>query len=62
MFRDSEYFRQRADEERKAAVNSAHPTARERHVQLAEAYERQVRTFEALERRSALHLVDEAKI
>jgi len=33
------YFNRRAQEERKAAMRAAHPTAREAHVAMAERYD-----------------------
>jgi hypothetical protein len=59
MCLNCDYLKRRAEEERNAAIVSAHPRARQCHIDLAEAYERQVRTFAAEERRSALHLVSE---
>jgi hypothetical protein len=52
------YFIGRALEEWMAAVKAAHPIARRRHVELAEAYEDRVRTMAAVERRSLIRLVD----
>lgn len=40
---DGEYFSRRAQEEREAAIKTAHPGARQTHLELAEAYERSAR-------------------
>lgn len=54
---DCAYLNGRADEERRAASISANPKAKQCHIDMAEAYQRQVRKCAAQERRSALHLV-----
>ena len=59
MCRECEYFRRRARDERKAAISSTHPAAKQSHTDLAEAYERKARALTARECRSALRLIDE---
>ena len=39
MFSDVAYFTIRADEERSAAMNAAHPVARQKHFELATSYQ-----------------------
>ncbi len=39
MFSDVAYFTIRADEERGAAMNAAHPIARQKHLELASCYQ-----------------------
>ncbi len=39
MFSDVAYFTIRADEERSAAMNAAHPIARQKHFELASRYQ-----------------------
>jgi hypothetical protein len=57
MQSDTEYFRNRAREERYAAEKSSNPTVRKRHLEFAEAYEGYLRDICVQDRRSALHLV-----
>jgi hypothetical protein len=42
---DAIYFRQRASEERTAALHARHADARQRHLEKAEAYEDRVRAI-----------------
>lgn len=43
MESDFAYFARRAEEERSAAAEAAHPEAQQRHVEMAERYEDLVR-------------------
>jgi len=45
MESDLTYFARRAEEERSAAAQAAHPEARQRHVEMAERYEDLVRAI-----------------
>ena len=60
MIGDCDYFSRRAEEERKAAANTAHPNARQSHVDLADAYEKRARTLTAEERRSRIKVIKPA--
>jgi hypothetical protein len=60
MTNDSVYFERRAQEERVAAMKATHPVARQRHVEMADAYEARARAIMADEARLAFHLVSAA--
>jgi hypothetical protein len=60
MTSDVAYYERRICEERDAARSAASPQARDRHLELADAYAVRLRQFAAEERRSAMRLVDAA--
>jgi hypothetical protein len=57
---DTEHFLRRLQQERRAAEVATHPRVRERHVELAAAYELRLRELGCRERRAMLNLVDAA--
>lgn len=57
MTTDGEYFSRRAKDEREAAMRAAHPKARQTHIDLASAYEGQLRALGATEGRLGIRLV-----
>jgi hypothetical protein len=57
MDEDRNYFARRAQEERDAARKSKHRVARERHNEMAEAYEARERAVAADEARSTFRAV-----
>jgi hypothetical protein len=57
MERDAKYYARRAREERLAAEKSQHEVARQRHLEMAEAYDVRLRSIAAEESRQAFHLV-----
>lgn len=57
MTSDVAYYERRAREEHEAANGAVSPEARQRHLELAEAYERTIRQIVAADRRSVMRLV-----
>jgi hypothetical protein len=60
MDKDAAYFARRAREEREAAMKAEHPTAQQRHIELAEAYDNRVRAIAAEQSRLGFRLVSAA--
>ena len=58
--KDAIYYARRALEERLAAKRSEHHVVRQRHLEMAEAYDLRVRSIAAEQSRQALHLVTAA--
>jgi hypothetical protein len=57
MCDDGQYFSRRAQEERLAASKARHPSAKEMHSNLADAYERRARALAATGRRGDMRIV-----
>lgn len=60
MDQNLDYYARRAEEERVAAGKALHPVVRERHLEMARAYEQRVRTLGAEQARLTIHLVSAA--
>ena len=60
MEKDAKYFARRAQEERQAMERSAHPVVRQRHFEMAEAYDARLRSIAADESRQSFRLVSAA--
>lgn len=60
MENDAEYYERRAHEERKAAKQATHKIVRQRHLEMAEAYDIRLRSIAAEESRQAFRLVSAA--
>jgi hypothetical protein len=60
MANDAEYFENRAREERAAASSATHPAVRDRHLEMAAAYELRLRSMAADEARLGFRLVTAA--
>jgi hypothetical protein len=57
---DAKYYARRAEEERLAADKSEHLLVRQRHLEMAEAYDVRVRSIAAQQSRETFHLVSAA--
>lgn len=60
MEKDAKYYARRAQEERQAVMQATHPVVRQRHLEMAEAYDNRLRSIAAEESRLAFHLVSAA--
>jgi hypothetical protein len=60
MEKDAKYYARRAQEERQAAKRATHTIVRQRHLEMAEAYDIRLRSIAADESRQAFHLVSAA--
>ena len=60
MEKDARYYERRAQEERQAAKRAKHKVVRQRHLEMAEAYDVRLRSIAAEESREAFHLVSAA--
>lgn len=60
MEKNAQYYLQRVEQERAAAANAKHPLVRERHEQMAAAYELRLRAIAAEEARMSFRLVTAA--
>lgn len=60
MENDAKYYARRALEERRAAKRSKHEVVRERHLEMADAYDLRVRSIVADESRQTFRLVSAA--
>lgn len=58
MEADVAYFRRRASEEKTAALQARHPSARQSHLELAERYEDLVRGISAHQQQWEARLAD----
>lgn len=60
MDNNSQYYARRAREERDAAARSEHALVRQRHLEMAAAYELKLRAIAAEQARMSFHLVSAA--
>ena len=60
MERDALYYTRRAQEERQAAKGAKHKVVRNRHLEMADAYDRRLRSIATEESRQTIHLVNAA--
>lgn len=60
MENDANYYARRASEERLAAEKSEHQMVRQRHLEMAQAYDVRLRQIAAEESRQAFRLVSAA--
>jgi hypothetical protein len=54
---DVAYYERRVADERRAGMTATSETARQRHFEMAAAYEARVKDLKAPKRRSTLHIV-----
>ena len=57
---DANYYQRRAQEEREAAKRAKNEVVRQRHLEMAEAYDGRLRSIAAEESRQGFHLVSAA--
>jgi hypothetical protein len=57
---DANYYQRRAQEEREAAKRAKNKVVRQRHLEMAEAYDGRLRSIAAEESRQGFHLVSAA--
>jgi hypothetical protein len=60
MEKDARYYERRAREERRAAKEAKHKVVRQRHLEMAEAYDVRLRSLAAEESRQTFRLVTAA--
>lgn len=60
MEQTAQYYARRAEEEQRAAKSADHPVVRQRHTELAAAYELKLRAIAAEQARMTFHLVTAA--
>ena len=60
MEKDANYYERRVREERRAAEQSKHKIVRQRHLEMAEAYDVRLRSLAAEKSRQSFHLVSAA--
>jgi hypothetical protein len=60
MEKDAKYYERRAQEERRAAEQAKHKVVRQRHLEMADAYDVRLRSIAAEESRPAFRLVSAA--
>ena len=60
MEKDAKYYERRAQEERRAAEQAKHEVVRQRHLEMADAYDLKLRSIAAEESRQAFRLVSAA--
>ncbi len=60
MEKDAKYYERRAQEERQAAKRAKNKVVRQRHLEMAEAYDGRLRSIAADESRQGFHLISAA--